>query len=159
MAVMTGRSLRQLPLGSGGLAHQARHWGTHTQILCGPPRRACGSVVVIQLDCPCIVIWISVGIIPKIGETGHNKIQADQGTTERHKTLFISALGLLVLLTFGLQVHVAGDHPSLCPPLFFGRSLKRGSVSSICSMSGAGSISRAGTVLWKDKPPSRESGP
>ena len=60
----------------------------------------------------------------------HHQQHAGQGSTIT--SLFSSPassfiLVLLILLTFGLLVrHVAGDHPSLCPPLFFVRSPKKG---------------------------------
>ena len=60
----------------------------------------------------------------------HHQQHAGQGSTIT--SLFSSpassfTLVLLILLTFGLLVrHVAGDHPSLCPPLFFVRSPKKG---------------------------------
>ena len=168
---MTGRSLRQLPLGSGGLAHRARHT---LKYYVGHPRpRSLKSVLVLLLQIlgpfgpPNKRVYFDIfkknskvrsgGLAHRArhtlkyyeGHPRHRAHHAQEPGCDLEKPSFLTHLWFVDSPSrpFGLLVCVAGDHPPLCPPLFFGRSPKRGSSSSICSMSGPGSISRAGTGL------------
>ena len=98
----------------------------------------------------------------------HHQQHAGQGSTIT--SLFSSSfiLVLLILLTFGLLVrHVAGDHPSLCPPLFFVRSPKKGygmvwygrpreeALPVFVRCRGREAFPEQGPACRKDKPPGK----